>query len=144
MTMQSTNNNLSHIFIPLTPEEEDLEKSIHQKNNVELTVPSGFQKDTVWELANLTRIAYKDYEIFNESSPITGQQRPNLLYPGSILYTSSNMCIDRIDDYFIEQNPQQEILTDIVNTYDDDRGMRSAQAPSFYGGVPLTSFNIKF
>ncbi len=45
-----------------------MEKSLTVGRDSELVVPSDFEIDIAWELANLTRIAYKDYELFNGDS----------------------------------------------------------------------------
>ena len=118
--MQSTNNHLIKISLPLTLEEKDLEKSILQKKNVKLTVPPGFQNDIAWELANLTRVAYADYYHFNGSPSITEEKKAKLLYQDFKLYTSSNICNDRIDDYFIQKAQNATLPDEVKKTYGND------------------------
>jgi len=74
-----------------------------------VVVPAGFKIDIAWELDNLERIAYKNYELFKISK---GGDNPDefrkTLRQNSILYTSPNICSDRVNDYFIEQTTQQD------------------------------------
>jgi hypothetical protein len=74
-----------------------------------VVVPAGFKIDIAWELDNLERIAYKNYELFKISK---GGDNPDefrkTLRQNSILYTRSSICSDRVNDYFIEQTTQQD------------------------------------
>ena len=62
--MTSTDTDLIHIDIALTDEEKALEKVQQSKPKIQLSVPADFEDDIAWELANLTRIAYKDIVIY--------------------------------------------------------------------------------
>jgi hypothetical protein len=142
--MKSNEKYLIQICIPLTDEEKKIEEILHQKDDIELIVPPGFQIDIAWELANLTRIAYKDYELFNGLPLITEERKEwgykispedrkdpkksskpdkfrDTFHQDTILYTSPKICSDRIDDYFIEQNTQKvTFISEAKKTYGED------------------------
>lgn len=141
--MNTNENNLIQILIPLTEEEMKLEETLRKENNIELIVPPDFQIDIAWELANLTRIAYKDYELFKGLPLITEEKKEwgykispevpvlkngkksnkfrDTFHQNTILYTSSKISNDRIDNYFIGQNTQKPIfLNEVRKTYGED------------------------
>lgn len=53
----------------LTKAEETIEQEIEKLPGIEIEAPAQFRNDIAWELANLTRVAYRDYEIFNDKVP---------------------------------------------------------------------------
>ena len=145
--MQTVDKSLIQICIRLTPEEQGLEKRLNEKGNTKLFAPPDFQVDKAWELANLTRIAYKNYELFNGKPPVTTTEKEwgykiasdvdsqsddaddqpkqdNTRYvfrPGSTLYTSSKIDQERIDDYLIDHDSQEADSKDKVKRfYDED------------------------
>ena len=73
--MTNTKRSLVQICIPLTREEDEMEKSLRMERDSELVVPSEFEIDIAFELANLTRIAYKDYELFNGDSLVLLEEK---------------------------------------------------------------------
>ena len=56
--------------------EVELEKRIREKpqSEIPIAIPEGFDTEIAWELLNLTRVAYRDYEIFNTKH--SGKERP--------------------------------------------------------------------
>ncbi|ACK65321.1 hypothetical protein PCC8801_1256 [Rippkaea orientalis PCC 8801] len=103
---------MKRIEIPLTKGEEQLEKDLTEKPEVKLLVSSDFEEDIPWELANLTRIAYKNYALFNENK---GKSK-DILDKGHTLYTNSTISRQRIDKYLIVEDsetlPSQQSLTE--------------------------------
>lgn len=95
------------IDISLTPGEKKLESDLLKKPDFRLTAPSGFDLPIAWELANLTRIAYKDYEVFNEETAGDGPKQPRrALKAGSCMVTSNKICQEVIDSYLIADSPR--------------------------------------
>lgn len=135
------------ILIPLTPEEKEFQQGLSKKNSLDLETPNSFKLDIAWELANLTRIAYSDYELFEGSSNILLQEEEwgskisqinnnNNLQEGlhtleenpqrglhtlekdNYLYTSSKISSQRINDYFIGKE-EKNLLAKIEEKYGD-------------------------
>ena len=86
----------------LTHDEKGIEQKLKESPAVRIDAPAGFQINIAWELANLTRVAYKDYEIFNEKVPKA--EGADTLTDGSKLCVSSQVSHDRINKYIIVQN----------------------------------------
>ena len=116
---------LVKIDISLTKEELILEQI--PKSDIKLTVPSSFQSDIAWELANLNRIAYKDYELFDGSPKISikdaewgssifleGDNKTvpikieHTLQEGYTLYVRSTTLKMRINDYIIDASSTKD------------------------------------
>ncbi|MEM8719888.1 MAG: hypothetical protein AAGE84_11330, partial [Cyanobacteria bacterium P01_G01_bin.39] len=102
--------------------------------SVNLRVPCEFDSETAWELANLNRIAYRDYELyddwFNEKNKIK-----DFVNKGEVIYTPKEISQKRIDEYYIpvrdnqvdtksedkeiiERDPAQLNKYEILATYD--------------------------
>lgn len=73
--MANNKKSLVQIQTPLSSEEDKMEKSSPLEHDPGLVVPSDFEIDIAWELANLTRIAYKDYELFNGDSLVLSEEK---------------------------------------------------------------------
>ncbi|NEQ55211.1 MAG: lipase family protein [Leptolyngbya sp. SIO3F4] len=86
----------------LTDDEKDIEQRLNSSPSTRIDAPAGFQLDIAWELANLTRVSYRDYEIFNEKVPKS--ESTDTLTENSKLCVSSQVSQDRIDKYIIVQN----------------------------------------
>jgi hypothetical protein len=119
----------------LTLEEDEMEKSLRMGCDTKLVVPSDFETDIALELANLTRIAYKDYELFSGDSLVSLEQKdwgvkitqreksteddqrkkpkPSEqdrltmnLHKDTFLCVDSKISSTRINEYFIAQNEE--------------------------------------
>ncbi|WP_299487621.1 hypothetical protein [Acaryochloris sp. IP29b_bin.137] len=131
------------VCIPLTQEETRFQQVLSQKNHPFLEAPNGFKLDIAWELANLTRIAYSDYELFkgcqrflvelgecarkisyeaninytSQKEVYIPQRGVDTLEKDDYLYTSSTIANQRIDDYFIGR--EENSLVKIKEIYGD-------------------------
>lgn len=82
-------------------------------SKVRLFLQPGFNPFTAMELGNLTRISYKDYEIFED-----GKISPsNQLKPGSYIY-AENSNKQRIDRYYILSRDEIADYKDKPNLYE--------------------------
>ena len=106
--------------ITLTEKEKELDKKQKNSKQDKITSPSDFELDIAWESANLTRIAYRDYELFNEydlfneESVQKARDDRSLLSENSTLYTSSSINKSRIDKYRIKHIDQNQEVEDQI------------------------------
>ena len=114
----------------LTKAEETIEQEIEKLPGIEIEAPAEFQNDIAWELANLTRVAYRDYEIFNDKVPKV--EGTDTLAKGSKLYLSSEASQDRIYKYVIDPSVES------TATHEEVEGILGE---NYYAYEILTSYN---